>query len=132
MLTLIQMTTDMELNFGKPIPNRCRDAYGDPWIQESIDFLGVALAQFWEKRLADCMRKRQKRYPFIMAQDFIDGYGFAGNYIEQILDHLKDNRPAGVCPTCAGEGCADCRLCGLVPREEYAKLKKAAKEGAKK
>jgi hypothetical protein len=45
-----------------------------------------------------------------------------------VRDHFKEFRPSGVCPSCGGEGCADCRLSGLVPRKDYADLKK--KEGA--
>jgi hypothetical protein len=113
-------------SYGTPLPKRCRDAYVDPWIQEAVDFLGVASVQFWQMRLADGMRKREKRYPFIMAQDFIDGYGFAGNYIDQLLEHLKEFRPAGVCPACKGEGCGHCKMCGLVSRKVYESLKGAA------
>ena len=45
------------------------------------------------------------------------------NYLDQILNFLKENRPAGVCPACAGKGCDKCNLKGLVPRELYLKLK---------
>ena len=109
--------------FGNVIPKRCRDAYCDPWIQEAIDFLGVMTAQFWQKRLADDIQKRKKAYPFFNAKDFVDGCGFAGNYMEDLLKHLKDNRPAGVCPACKGNGCGHCRSSGLLPRAEYEQLK---------
>jgi len=108
--------------FGNDIPKRCRDAYCDPWIQKAIDFLGVTVAAFWKERLADGMAKRKKHFPFFESQDFIDGYGMAGTAIDDILNHLKENRPAGVCPKCKGEGCLDCKMCGLVPREVYKKL----------
>lgn len=114
--------------FGNEIPARCRDAYADPWIQETIDFLGVTVAKFWERRLADGMKKREKHYPEINAADFIAGHSFAGNYLEQMLDHLKQKRPAGVCPSCKGEGCGHCRMSGLVSRELYNRLKPTEKE----
>jgi lambda repressor-like predicted transcriptional regulator len=116
--------------FGNPIPARCRDAYNDPWIQEAVDFLGVTVARFWEQRLADNMKKRQKHYPFFNAKDFIDAAASAGNFMEQMLEHLKDNRPAGVCPACNGAACAKCKMSGLVPRALYEKL--TAKAGAAK
>jgi hypothetical protein len=109
--------------FGNTVPARCLDAYCDPWIQETIDFLGVTVTQYWEKRMADGMKKREKHYPFFKAQDFIDGHGFAGNYLEQMLEHLKQNRPAGVCPKCKGDGCGHCRMSGLVPRALYEELR---------
>lgn len=112
--------------FGNEIPTRCRDAYGDPWIQEAIDFLGVTVAEFWQRRLADAITKRRAAYPFFNAKDFSDGVGFAGNYLDQLLEHLKDNRPAGVCPICSGGGCADCRMSGLVPRKIYEELMERA------
>lgn len=113
--------------FGNELPKRCRDAYFDPWLQKAIDFLGVTSANFWGERIADGIAKRKKHYPFFDAKEIVDAYGQVGNDLEKLLDHFKDNRPAGVCPSCAGKGCADCRLSGLVPRELYATLKKKAK-----
>jgi len=110
---------------GSEVPPRCRDAFCDPWVQSSIDFLGTTLASFWQERLADGMAKRKKHFPFFEVKDFTDGVGFAGNYLEQILEHLKANRPAFVCPLCAGRGCPTCRMSGLVPRDLFKKLEKA-------
>lgn len=115
--------------FGNELPKRCRDAYQDPWIQETIDYLGVMVTEFWKTRMADGMKKRAKHYPFINSKDFIDGYAMAGNTVDELIDHLKETRPAGVCPTCEGKGCGDCKMSGLVPRAVYANLKKKA--GAK-
>jgi hypothetical protein len=109
--------------FGTPIPKRCRDAYADPWIQEAVDFLGVASVAFWQSRLADGMRKRQQHYPEINGQEFRDGYGQVGNDMDKLLEHLKEFRPVGVCPACKGEGCGHCKMCGLVSRKVYEKLK---------
>lgn len=113
--------------FGVEIPKRCRDAYADPWLQETIDYLGVLVTEFWQRKLADGLKKRAKHYPFLDAKEFEAGYGQAGHFIDQILDHLKDCRPAGVCPSCAGEGCGDCKMAGLVPRGLHGELKKKAK-----
>lgn len=109
--------------FGVELPKKLRSAFCDPWIQSAIDYIGVAEVGLRKERLADGMSKRAKHYPFINAKDFIDGVGFAMNYLDQILDHLKENRPAGICPSCSGEGCSDCKMCGLVPRGIHAKLK---------
>lgn len=117
--------------FGNVIPKKRRDAYCDPWIQNTIDYLAPLVAAFWQEKHANGMHKRAKHYPFFVAKDFIDGCAMAGNTLEQLLDHLKEFRPAGVCPTCAGKGCADCRMSGLVPRKLYAELKKKVKEAAK-
>ncbi len=117
--------------FKNPVPKKRLPAWSDPWIQEAFDTLAVCLDQLLKARLAAGMDKRRKHYPFFDAKDFIDGYGFATNYIEQLIDHLRDNRPAGVCPSCEGVGCGDCRNAGLVPRETYKALKVRAKEAAK-
>ena len=114
-------------DYRTPLPNRCVDAYCDPWIQEAIDFLSVAVTQFWEKRLADGLDKRKKHYPFFNAKDFADGCAMVGNTMEQLLTHLKDFRPSGVCPGCAGSGCGECHTTGLVPRDRYKKLKEKKK-----
>ncbi len=108
--------------FGVEVPGRCRDAYGDPWIQEAIDFLAVVSEKFRMERLSDGIDKRKKFYPFLNPKDFIDGCGFVIHYFDTLLDHLKANRPAGVCPSCGGEGCTDCKMCGMVPRELHATL----------
>ncbi len=73
------------------------------------------------------MNKRAKHYPFFEAKDFVDGYGFATNYIDDLIAHLRDKRPAGVCPCCEGAGCGECRNSGLVPRDLYKTLKAKAK-----
>lgn len=110
--------------FGNELPQRCRAAYADPWIQQAFDLLALTQEKLLNARLADGMSKRAKHYPFFVPKDFIDGMGFVTNYLDQLIDHLKVNRPAGVCPSCEGKGCGDCRMAGLVPRKIYAELKK--------
>jgi hypothetical protein len=117
--------------FGAVVPKPLRDAFCDPWIQNTIDYLAPLVAAFWAERHAQGMRKRASRYPWFNSKDFQDGCGMAGNTLDQILEHLKEFRPAGVCPMCAGKKCPDCRMSGLVPRKAYAELKKKAKEKAK-
>lgn len=110
--------------FGTELPKRCRGAYADPWIQSAIDTIAIVEQKLREARLADGMAKRAKHYPFMIPKDFADGVGFAMNYLDDLLNHLKKFRPAGVCPSCSGEGCPECRQSGLVPREIYHELKK--------
>ena len=93
-------------------------------MQESIDFLAVIEEKLRLQRLVDGALKREKHYPFINTKDVADGIGFAMNYLDEVLCHLKKNRPAGVCPECKGEGCATCKMCGMVTREMYEKEKK--------
>lgn len=111
--------------FGTTLPKKCRDAFLDPWIQDAIDLIAQTEETFRKGRLIDGMEKRKKHYPFFTPKDFIDGCGFVMSYLDQLLSHLKDNRPAGICPACDGEGCAECRLKGIVPRDMYTRLKKA-------
>jgi rubrerythrin len=112
--------------FGTEVPKHCRPAYLDPWIQNTIDFLAVMEEKIRKERFADGMLKRKKHYPFFMPTDFVDGVGMVMNTLDKLIEHLKENRPAGVCPSCDGAKCADCNLSGMVPRSLYAKLKKGA------
>jgi hypothetical protein len=119
----LQALSGVQDAFKNEVPAKCRDAYCDPWIQETYDLLAVTLGKLLKARLADGMAKRKNHYPFFNAQDFIDGYGFATNYLDQLVQHFKENRPAGVCPACRGQGCSHCRQSGLVPRALYKQLK---------
>lgn len=125
----VSQADELKDAFGNDIPKRRRDAYADRWIQDTVDTLAEISTRFRMNRFADGMNKRAKHYPFLNAKDFIDGCGFVIKYLDDLLNHLKDNRPAGVCPECGGEGCATCKMSGLVPRELYGKL---AKKGAAK
>lgn len=113
--------------FGNDLPKWVWSVYGDKFIQKAIDYLGTMVAHFWRERLAEGLMKRKKFFPFYDAKEFQDGYAQAGNTVEQLVEHLKEFRPAGVCPSCSGEGCSDCRNSGLVPRELYKKLKEKKK-----
>ena len=109
--------------FKNPVPaNRC-DALLDPWVQDAIDFLAVTSESFRMERLMEQMSKKGRHYPFFNAKDFIDGCSFVIQYLDQLIKHLKENRPAAVCPGCAGPGCGACKMSGLVPRAVYQQLK---------
>jgi hypothetical protein len=111
--------------FKNPVPPKRCDALFDPWIQDAIDFLAQASEAFRMERLMELMNKKQKHYPFVNAQDFIDGCGFVIQYLDQLIEHLKENRPAAVCPACAGQGCGACRMSGLVPRTIFQQPKES-------
>jgi hypothetical protein len=111
--------------YKNPVPaNRC-DALFDPWIQDAIDFLAQTSEAFRMERLMEQMSKKGKHYPFFNAKDFIDGCGFVIQYLDDLIGHLKENRPAAVCPECAGQGCGACKMSGLVPRAVYQQLREA-------
>lgn len=105
--------------FGNEVPKRCRSAYGDPFITEAIDCMAVAEAAIRKARLADRMIKRKDFYPFITSKDFVDGVAMVMNTLDQLIDHLKEHRPAGVCRACSGEGCKTCKYAGMLPRTKY-------------
>lgn len=109
--------------FGTEIPKSLRSVFEDSWVQSSIDFIAVIEEKLRKERLADGMNKRAKHLKFMNAKDFIDGVGFAMNYLDRLLEHLKENRFAAVCPSCEGKKCHECKESGLVPRNVYAKLK---------
>jgi hypothetical protein len=110
-------------DFNNPLPKRCRDAFCDPFIQSTFDYLAALSEEFRGRKMQQGMEKRAARYPFIHSKDFVDSCDFIVQYLDGILDHLKANRPAGVCAACAGEGCGVCKMSGLLPREEYAKVR---------
>ena len=114
-------------HFGNELPDHCRNAFCDPWIQETFDLLTVNRDNILTARITEQIRKRIRHYPFFKAQqgDFIDGINFVVQYLDQIIDFIKAQRPAGVCPACSGSKCEKCLHSGLVPRELYKKLKEA-------
>jgi len=109
--------------FGNEVPKRCRDALFDPWIQDTFDMLAAMNDKILAARIPDSIEKRKKRYPFFDAKDIADGAIFVQQYLDKLLDHVKENRPAAVCPMCQGKGCSDCRSSGLVSRNLYQQLK---------
>lgn len=110
--------------FKTPVPEKLKAVFFDPWIQNAIDVLGEVSAKVRESRIGEEMHKKGSKYPFFDPKDFKDGYGFVIDYLDQLIGHLKDNRPAAVCPKCGGKKCPDCRNSGMVPRTVYAQLTK--------
>lgn len=115
-------------SFGNELPKRCRPAYSDPWIPEALEFMHDLLKSFLNKRLATGFDKRAKHYPFMNGKDIIDGLGQIGNTLDQVIDHIEANKPAGVCPKCQGDGCPKCKQSGLLPKEIYKEVKGHVKE----
>ena len=109
-------------NHGTELPKKCRDAFCDPWLPETIEYLRDTLDEFLTLRLADGMDKRKGHYPFFKAKDIADGVGFVQQYLEQLLNHLEEFRPDAVCPKCQGEGCTKCKQSGLVHEKLYEEL----------
>jgi hypothetical protein len=112
--------------FGNVLPKRCRDAYGDPWLQDTYDFLTGISEKFRMQRTMEGMAKRAKRYPFFRDKDVIGACTRIIHDLDKLIDHFKTQRPAGVCPSCDGKGCGFCKMSGLLPRSLYQKLKGAA------
>ncbi len=116
--------------FKAPVPAKRCDALFDPWIQTSIDLLAQTSATFREARLGEVIQKKGKHYPFLDPKEFADGCGFVIQYLDDLIDHLKINRPEAVCPMCNGDGCGACRMSGLVPRNVHATIKEAGSDTA--
>lgn len=112
--------------YGNEIPASLRGAWGDPWIQSTIDVLGVALGSILEHRTVEGLKKRAKHFPFFIEADIKDGLGTVQHYLDQLLDHFKAQRPWGLCPKCSGEKCSHCRNSGLVPKATYEELSRAS------
>jgi hypothetical protein len=110
-------------HFGNEVPQKRRVVWADTWIQTTYDFLTTFSEKFRMEKIGVGMNKRAKFYPFFDAKEFNDGVGFVIQYLDALIEHMKENRPAGVCPKCSGEGCGTCRNSGLVPRAIYEKAK---------
>ena len=104
------------------IPENLLARWQDPWIQDTIDRLQQISATFREHKFADGMAKRAKHFPFIQAEDFGDACSFVIDYIDKMIGHLEENRPAAVCQACHGQKCGECMYSGLVPERVYLKL----------
>lgn len=120
----VKDTDALHDNYGTEIPKKFRDAWADPWIQETYDFLCEMSETFRMERLVEGMMKRARYYPFFNATDFKDGCGFIMQYFDALISHLKDQRPDAVCPNCNGLACDKCRGRGLVPKNVYKEMKK--------
>jgi hypothetical protein len=117
--------------YGTAIPKGLLPAWNDPWIGETLEMLGVSLDKMLTYRPTTGLNKRAKHYPFYDAKDFEAGFGFATNYLQQLIEHLKEFRPVAVCPVCNGKKCGHCRQSGLVPRHAYDRITEKARARAK-
>jgi hypothetical protein len=108
--------------FGNEVPKSCLDIFSDRWLQDTYDLFALSLERLREKRLADGMDKRKAHYPFLDAKEIIDAIAVVDNTIDKLVKHIREHRPAAVCPACRGEGCPKCRMKGLVSRDLYSKL----------
>jgi hypothetical protein len=129
--TLTKPKDPLKDHFGNDVPEKLRNVWGDPWIQDTYDYLCVMSENFRKERFASGMSKRAKHFPFFKSEDFEDGCGFVIQYLDELIEHMKLMRPAGVCPACEGAKCNKCKMSGFVPRELYKELKQKAKEKAK-
>lgn len=123
-LPKLLLSSEYEDAFKNKIPNSLKDAWADPWLQKAYDFLCISRDEFLGERLADKFHKKGKYHPFIKSKDVLDGLAGIQTLYDKIIDHIKEFRPAGVCPSCEGKKCGDCQMSGLVPRTVYEKLKR--------
>jgi hypothetical protein len=108
---------------GTAIPKGLLPAWNDPWIGATLETFGVALDSLLQTHAGRELKKRIKYYPFYDLKDFEAGMGFATNYLEQLIEHLKEHRPHAVCPVCNGKKCGHCRQSGLVSQAAYDKIR---------
>lgn len=113
-------------HFKNPIPQGCKNAWSDKFVRKAFSDLLRLSERYRKLHIADGMAKRAKHYPFIDTKEVTDALGFIDNYLDQVVEHLKANRPAGVCPKCKGAKCPECRMSGLVPEKVYLELKEGA------
>jgi hypothetical protein len=105
--------------FGNPLPARCRDAFLDPWLQQTYDMLREVTEKVRAARLETGSKKRERFYPFVLHNEFRGRVRYVMNQLQKLIEQLEANRPAGVCPACHGKGCAKCQRAGMVPRAIY-------------
>lgn len=107
-------------DFGNIVPQKCRDAFADPFIQQAFDVLATIHEKLRVARIPDGIIKRRKSYPHIEVDSIVHGCGMICNALDKIIQHIKDKRPSGVCQECDdGKGCSACCMSGMVPRETY-------------
>ncbi len=112
-------------DFGTPIPpGNCRDTWGDKFIQDFIDTLDQMTKTLLDKEFKKGLEKRAKRLPFYNAPLELNRIQSIVHDMDTLADSLRDNRPAGVCPSCAGKGCLDCHHAGMVPTKVHERLRK--------
>ncbi len=115
-------------DFGNVVPKNRLDAWSDPWTNATLEALSILSDDFNQPKFANGVTKRADKFPFLN-QKFLTGrLAIIGQTLDEVFDHLKKNRLAGVCPLCEGAGCPKCRQTGLVPKEIYEALKKVKKE----
>lgn len=108
----------------QPVPDHCKKMLNDEWVQKAVDLLVETEKTFREARLIEGMDKRRKTYPHFDAEDFTNGCGYVIHYLIQLRDHLKDNRPAFLCPDCKGDRCPKCLMSGMVSRKTHQEMTK--------
>lgn len=117
--------------FRNEVPKKLRPVFFDPWLYAAYDSLCLTADNLRKARLADGFKKRLKVFPFFKEEDCVDALYMIDNALSGLIDHINKMRPAGVCPKCGGEGCASCKMSGLVPRELYGKLKEEKEKADK-
>lgn len=125
---------------GQPIPEHLRDLFGDPWLDVLCRELSEGKKSLGLARLAARIKGKAERYLWVQ-YELIAGspdkdrkFGWAESaveFIESIIDHLKQNKPYAVCPCCGGKyagktlGCKECRHSGAVPEYRFRELSAA-------
>ncbi len=115
-------SSEYEDDFKNPIPKHLKDVWADPWIREMYDYLCLTLEDFRMQMLTRTVDTKGKKYPFFKCNDLTGAFGNVDLSIDLAIQHIKEMRPAGVCPSCDGNKCSECRNSGLVPRKVYEKL----------
>jgi hypothetical protein len=115
--------------FGTPVPENCRDVLFDPWLQKFYDNLARWSEEIRMSFYMDGMEKRRKRLPMLRADDLQGGLHILIDTLDKMIDHLKDERPAAVCPACQGNSCTHCLSTGLVSRKTHGQIKEQMGKG---
>lgn len=120
--------TEHEDAFKNKIPSNLVKEWADPWIQETYDDLCGFSEEFRMAKYVSGIEKRAKYYPFFKDKDMIDAVGNVIISLDKLIQHIKEQRPAGVCPACEGKKCGKCKNSGLVPRSVYEQQIEEAKK----
>jgi hypothetical protein len=109
---------------GTVLPDRLRDVFGDPAMPESL-----ALLEEWAALLKSSeslvvrLKGRSQALPWLKYGVLIDELGAARGALSAVVACVRAGMPHAVCPTCKGQGCADCRASGYVPDWRLEELK---------
>lgn len=103
---------------GKPIPERLRDLFGDPWLHKYLAQVDEWLIEMGNQKWITQLKGKSQPYgAFLRAGDGLKHLAEALKGLELLRETIAAGVPHTVCRSCEGAkgGCEDCRKTGWLP-----------------